>query len=422
MLFEYEITLKKLNELINKNKNVGYLNKYQEYIRMANDFKYSRGGLLFHYGIFSPEPLTERFVSNCNVGKQLKRIDKGYDYKYYFKDDQLILIEKFSDNQLSYIIFFDKIDDTLEITSFGCNHSTLAWVAKCEYLDNKLSRYIEASYDEMYNLSSFYEHLYTYQNDYYLAEYRIHSDGKYTNVYQIVNKYKLFYENKDCDLLDRYHFEKNNNGHLRYTHDKIGEFVKISVLDLDGNIIGSKIDYYDEDKKEDLSLDFEKDMKYNLYTLIVDKIKSWIDEDIYAISLFVQLEKDTPTVTLGYNTIAYCKAKSFFSMNEEEAKWNYAYWLQNHELEFGYGNSKLLVEQWIEKNNYIDMDSDEIVDAFYNVLVDIVQELHSSNIIKNKFKKDIPVIIHELEYYDKIAEYNIKANTYELVKDFIKCC
>ena len=36
--------------------------------------------------------------------------------------------------------------------------------------------------------------------------------------------------------------------------------------------------------------------------------------------------------------------------------------------------------------------------------------------------KELPILIHELEYYDEIAEQNIEANGEDLVSDFTNWC
>ena len=51
-------------------------------------------------------------------------------------------------------------------------------------------------------------------------------------------------------------------------------------------------------------------------------------------------------------------------------------------------------------------------------MIDIVKEIHNEKILTAKFGKELPILIHELEYYDQIAEQNIEANSEELVKDF----
>lgn len=67
------------------------------------------------------------------------------------------------------------------------------------------------------------------------------------------------------------------------------------------------------------------------------------------------------------------------------------------------------------------------IDDFYFItqklvekFISIVQELHLSGFIRNKFKKDIPILIRELEYYDKIAEQNLRANPTDTVADFVR--
>ena len=181
-------------------------------------------------------------------------------------------------------------------------------------------------------------------------------------------------------------------------------------------------------------------MKDILINEIKNCISAWDKSDIYAISLFVYDEDDNPcqpTVTLGYNTLTQFKSVIEYAWDENEAKWNYAFWLQNCELMFGTGESQIVVESWLEKNGYPyisneemfddneDIDEDELIqitEAFVNVLIEIVQELHSSGFIKEQFGKDIPVLIHELEYYEKIAKQNLKANPPELLEDFVRFC
>ena len=51
-------------------------------------------------------------------------------------------------------------------------------------------------------------------------------------------------------------------------------------------------------------------------------------------------------------------------------------------------------------------------------MVEVIKELHSSGFIKEQFSMDIPVIIHELEYYDEILEINKKANPEHTINDF----
>ena len=55
-------------------------------------------------------------------------------------------------------------------------------------------------------------------------------------------------------------------------------------------------------------------------------------------------------------------------------------------------------------------------------MIEIVQEIHESGILTDKFGKEIPILIHELEYYEEIADQNIEANGDCLDEEFVKWC
>jgi len=177
------------------------------------------------------------------------------------------------------------------------------------------------------------------------------------------------------------------------------------------------------------NLQGDRTMKELLKKLIVDKINTWTETDIYAISLFVYDDEDNPskpTVTLGFNTESHVNQLNPEG-NDPETRWNYAFWLQNQELEFGYDDTADVVKEWIENQGftyhddccYDDDENDEgITNAFTSLLVDIVKEIHQEGVLTNKFGKELPILIHELEYYDQIADQNVEANGEELVKEF----
>ena len=178
-----------------------------------------------------------------------------------------------------------------------------------------------------------------------------------------------------------------------------------------------------------------------LKKLITDTISTWTELDIYAISLYVYDYCDNPCkpcVTLGYNTeiqvrLELSKGEAF---DEAEARWNYAFWLQNDCLVFGIGETAKTVRNWIALSGFPYYDDDDtawqddnaientsrITEAFVSVLIDAVKDIHEQGVLTRKFGRELPIIIHELEYYDEIAEQNIEANGYKLVKDFSEWC
>lgn len=60
------------------------------------------------------------------------------------------------------------------------------------------------------------------------------------------------------------------------------------------------------------------------------------------------------------------------------------------------------VKNWLVEQDLLEQE-DEITDAFVELLIDIVRDKHKSGLLTDKFGEEIPVLIHELEYYDKIV-------------------
>ncbi len=179
--------------------------------------------------------------------------------------------------------------------------------------------------------------------------------------------------------------------------------------------------------------------------MIIDSIKSWTDKDVYAVSLYVSDNDGNPckpTITLGYNTERQYESEAAgdgLASDEEEARWNYACWLQNELFVFGTGETAEAVKNWIIENGFDcsnngnngdcdgyddcdDEETSEITKAFIAVLIDVVKDIHEKGILTKKFGEELPILIHELEYYDEIAEQNIEANGEDLVSDFAEWC
>jgi hypothetical protein len=158
--------------------------------------------------------------------------------------------------------------------------------------------------------------------------------------------------------------------------------------------------------------------------------------DIYAVSFFVYDEEDDPrkpTVTVGFNTEADVAA----SGGDDESRWNYAFWRQN-QLAVVCDSAAdpagaALREAWArEQGLWYDLEPGEdavfnergepLTKAFVRLLVGVVQRLHQGD-IERIFGRAIPVLIHELEYYEEIASQNLSANPAGVVtEDFVRWC
>lgn len=167
-------------------------------------------------------------------------------------------------------------------------------------------------------------------------------------------------------------------------------------------------------------------------------------KDIYALSFWFYCDDDDerfPKITLGYNTLSNFKEEAYNADSKEEAKWNFAYWLQNEVETFGGENDKLL-SNWFAKTPYFyteeenerAMEEDEDLyekilkkgekfrKEFINETISIAKQLFDNKVIEKTFGKDIPIIIHELEYYDEPIRWTKKANSAKLIKEFLQFC
>jgi hypothetical protein len=165
--------------------------------------------------------------------------------------------------------------------------------------------------------------------------------------------------------------------------------------------------------------------------LMIRSITPDLTSDIYALSFWkynVDDDPRRPQVAVGYNTVSQWRKESNES-NEDEAKWNFAFWLQNEEILIG--DDAHGYTEWIKSlpSYYTDEEAKEDYDTsrelgrmiqgeFMMGIIKIVQRLHQEGVIAGKFDKTVPVIIHELEYYDVPLKWTIEANPKNSAREF----
>ena len=178
-------------------------------------------------------------------------------------------------------------------------------------------------------------------------------------------------------------------------------------------------------------------MKNYLVEAIKDHLSKVKEKDVYAFNLYLEYANDNPyqpTVTFGYNTIEHF-TKTAQSEEEIEAKWDYAYWPQNELFVFGCDKTEKIVKDWMLAKGLGYMTYEEFFSEGFDEnlpdkidrkvkkeLIDVVKEIHSLGLIKQHFGKELPIIIHELEYGDEIARINKRANPNALIKEFVFFC
>ncbi len=53
----------------------------------------------------------------------------------------------------------------------------------------------------------------------------------------------------------------------------------------------------------------------------------------------------------------------------------------------------------------------QIMDRFVGICVTVAKRLHDNEVIVKKFGRSVPIIVHELEYYNTIVEATRQANS-----------
>ncbi len=59
-------------------------------------------------------------------------------------------------------------------------------------------------------------------------------------------------------------------------------------------------------------------------------------------------------------------------------------------------------------------------EEFLELMILLIRQLFEEKIVENKVGKNIPIILHELEYYDKPISWTLRANPTDLTRDFMQ--
>lgn len=160
-----------------------------------------------------------------------------------------------------------------------------------------------------------------------------------------------------------------------------------------------------------------------LYDRVKNIMSTWGDEDIYAVSFFVESNEmlrfrdyhNVSRFAISYNTEADCEGAGIHS----EERWNYAFWRQDEtviiEADDNCPEMQMLFD-WYRKQGIENIGEEtgnwengpvgycELV----NLVAQVARRLQDEEFLLQKFGRPIPIIIHDLEY----CECTLKATKY----------
>ena len=188
----------------------------------------------------------------------------------------------------------------------------------------------------------------------------------------------------------------------------------------------------------------------DLQNEMISQVKSFIstltENDIYAISFELDTDKNPcdPSLGVGYNTETNFKDDLVigYDLSIRETRWNCAYWAGDNFFHFGDGKNADSVKQWIIdmglpyltyeeffktkmsiKDFEARIDKYSVIEIeFMKIVVSVIKHLHESGFIKNKFGKNIPLIIYvhgDGCNVNELIAHNIEANGLPLAQEFI---
>ncbi|MDO4878258.1 MAG: hypothetical protein Q3966_03055, partial [Neisseria sp.] len=180
------------------------------------------------------------------------------------------------------------------------------------------------------------------------------------------------------------------------------------------------------------------DMVFRQTARALAQLPQDIRKDIYALSFWLDGGNSwLPSLSVSYNTEGQVGKTCGLTLHQdEEARWNYAYWLQdeaellavnecanNGELQSWLENSPFAYTeaQYDEGDETDDVDekSEAFYQAFAQTLITVVQRLFGENVIAEALGRNIPVLVHELEYYGLPLSWTERANPPGLADDFV---
>ena len=159
---------KELYDVYVKYKDFNFMDHYYEISEHNTNNKYSKG-LGFNAGLYEPSYVDEIRCSNATIGKEVKKTDKGYDYKYYFdENDKIILSEKYLSGKLCYINFYFYVDGAVDFISYEVNKGIYSLSKSYYDDDDRITRHIQIGIYNKYDPSEntvYNAYLFKYEND-----------------------------------------------------------------------------------------------------------------------------------------------------------------------------------------------------------------------------------------------------------------
>ena len=372
-----------LLDLYAKYEGYDFISHYNEIIRSNTNHKYSKG-YGFFAGLYEPSYVREMQVSNCTIGREVKKIENGYDYKYYFDENgRIILSELYTEQGEVYRInFYFYFGNACEFIHYDVLLSTIEVLSVSYYDDlGRIVRHIETG---GYCPSEWEEQLFRYENDLtYITTHRL------VNFANIPKQLKLPKEWLTPRTETQSMMIKENILYHLTSDGKVKNFYPIRFKIVDG-------------KKVSVPLPKRVPVFKIIKESMIEILSKWKEIDMSVLWILCE----SADLVMQYSTLK----------EDCEAKWNIAFYDTEEEEIFHNKDHVRVLEELLFNNG---CDTDDLInssDYFTNKMIKIIKELRKEGHIA----ENTAVVLSDLEISEKTLNILKKINRPEIIKGFGK--
>lgn len=409
--------------------------------------QYTIGAANMQRGALCPSKIFDVVIGNVKRGRLVKKITKQQpSYIYFFNGEGRLLkaeqVRK-KDSQYDYLVEYILYEGDCEI---GITYrlgeiigEELAYVTRVIRKNGKLISYEWGKdINEKKNIMrKLYSEKYFYDEDNLVKVDMVELFSghlKHNRYFIKINEQGQALSYTSNEIIGEKVFEDDYEREIKKKVFFFDDALQPNSKSNDGQQENGKIDKNelervgtDTKKRENnlkvLNTDIINCLSHRIQTIM----ESWNEEEeIYAISFFLQdgEEGEIPYLAISYNTEEYCGKAA----ENDEERWNYACWSQNEENVIEEKEEKLLREWY--KNQGIPAEELGFEDSSDNyddngtyigkgpkgmyelvqILVDVARKLKEEKVVEHCCKKDVPIIIHDLEYTWYMVEATKRAN------------